>query len=459
MGEYMKARALLLGIAVAFVVAGCGGKQDNGTASASKEAPTVAAASVDGAMCGEHGVLEALCTKCNPALVPVFQAKGDWCAEHGFPESICPICHPERGGRPAVELTSDEPPADGTKVRFKTKETAQLAGLGIAIATESSGTSYIEAIAMLVYDATHEARVNARAPGVVRAVRADVGSKVRAGSPLAVIESAGVGADQSRLKAVASRVQVAEANYKRLSGLRDEGIVAERDVLEARRELDEATAEMEAVRSALGVVESVSEGSGQYTLTSPLAGVVTKRNVAVGRVVTTEEILFEIVESSGMWAEIDISEIDLPLVAVGRPVSITVDGLGDREFKGTLSYVAPEIDRHTRTVKGRVALRNPDGALRANMFGRARIGTAVDREAVMVPRTAVQRARGAHLVFVKLAEDVYEARRIQVLSGDGGWVTVSGRIKAGDEVVTEGSFLLKTETLKESIGAGCCDVE
>lgn len=458
MGERTSARALLLGIAIALVVAACGRNGDGGEASV-KDEPTVASAGVDGAMCVEHGVMEALCTKCNPALVPVFQAKGDWCAEHGFPESICPICHPERGGRPAVELTSDEPPADGTKVRFKTKETAELAGLGIAIAKEQSSAGYVEATALIVYDATHEARVNARAPGVVRAVRADVGAKVRPGSPLAVIESAGVGADQSRLKAAASRVQVAEANYKRLSGLRDEGIVAERDVLAARRELDEAIADLESARASLGVVESVQEGTGQYTLTSPLAGVVTKRNVAVGRVVTTEEVLFEIVESSAMWAELDIPEIDLPLVAVGVLVSVTVDGLDDREFKGTLSYVAPEIDRRTRTAKGRVALRNPDGALRANMFGRARIATTAARNAVMVPRAAVQRARGANLVFVKLAEDVYEARRVQVISGDGDWVTVSGRIESGDEVVTEGSFLLKTETLKESIGAGCCDVE
>jgi len=160
-----------------------------------------------------------------------------------------------------------------------------------------------------------------------------------------------------------------------------------------------------------------------------------------------------------MWAEIDIPERDLPLVAVGSAVVITVDGLPGREFKGTMSYLAPEIDRHTRTVKGRVALRNADGALRANMFGRARIATSAEREAVRVPRVSVQRARDANLVFVKLAEDLYEARRVQVLSGDGDWVTVSGRLKTGDEIVTAGSFLLKTETLKESIGAGCCDVE
>ena len=82
-------------------------------------------ATVGEGMCKEHGVLEALCTKCNPGLAAVFKAKGDWCEEHGFPESICPICHPERGGRPAQEIASDDgAPADGTKVRFKTKDAA-----------------------------------------------------------------------------------------------------------------------------------------------------------------------------------------------------------------------------------------------------------------------------------------------------------------------------------------------
>src|SRR5687768_12853204 len=77
-------------------------------------------------MCAEHGVLEAICTKCHPTLIPVFQAKGDWCEEHGFPESVCPICHPERGGRPKTDVTivDDGAPADGTKVKLKDKALA-----------------------------------------------------------------------------------------------------------------------------------------------------------------------------------------------------------------------------------------------------------------------------------------------------------------------------------------------
>lgn len=421
--------------------------------------PVAKVAAADGAFCNEHGVLEAVCTKCNPALIPVFKAKGDWCEEHGFPESFCPICHPEKGGRPSADVKSDGAPADGTKVTFKTKETARLAGIRVVKASQRSSRANIVVTARIVYDATKVAEVNARSSGVVRTMRADVGAKVRAGSALAIIESAEVGADQSRREAARSRVQVAEASYARLKMLHDEGIAAEKQALAARQELDTAKAEFSAAQSALGMVGSIDGSSSRYTLSAPIAGVITERNATIGRLVDTEKVLFEIVDTSTMWAEVDIPESDVSRVVVGQPISLIVDGLGDREFSGTLSYIAPQIDAHTRTAKGRAALENPDGLLRGNMFARARIAVSGSGMSVVVPRQAVQRAKSAHLVFVRLTEDVFEARRVQVGSGDAELVEVSGRLVPGDELATDGSFFLKTETLKGSIGAGCCEVE
>jgi cobalt-zinc-cadmium efflux system membrane fusion protein len=93
------------------------------------------------------------------------------------------------------------------------------------------------------------------------------------------------------------------------------------------------------------------------------------------------------------------------------------------------------------------------------MFARGRIALAGSGASILLPRIAVQEARGAHIVFVRLAEDLYETRHVRVGSADGDRVEVAGRIAPGDRIVTVGSFLLKTETLKGSIGAGCCEVE
>ena len=109
--------------------------------------------------------------------------------------------------------------------------------------------------------------------------------------------------------------------------------------------------------------------------------------------------------------------------------------------------------------KARVALSNPDGVLRANMFARAEIALAQAKPTVMIPQPAVQRAKGIALVFVQLAPDQYEARRVKLGLTQGELVEVIEGVKPGETVATRGSFLLKTETLKGAIGAGCCDVE
>jgi len=433
------------------VASGCGSKET----SPAKETASKGAAP-EGALC-DHGVLDAICTKHHPKLISIFKSKGDYCEEHGFPMSVCPVHHPERGGRPAANVAADKAPPDGTKVRLKTQDTARLAGIKTVAAEKRPGGARLDALTSITYDATKWAQVNARAAGVVREVKADVGTLVKAGAAIAIIESATVGADRSRLRAAASRASVAEANFKREKELQQQGIAAQKDVLAAQQELDAARAEQAAAGASLGVIGKGAGASG-YVVTAPIAGVVTKRNITIGHMVgSDDQVLFEIVDTSSMRAEIEIPETELRRVRVGQEVVIVTDALPDSEFKGTLDYIAPEVDRETRTTKARAALANPDGALRANMFGRAQIALGGTEETVLVPRMAVQRVAEIDLVFVAVAVGEYEARRVKTGTREGDRVEVTAGLAPGEIVVTEGSFLLKTETLKGSIGAGCCE--
>jgi membrane fusion protein, heavy metal efflux system len=448
-------RTTLAALVVAATMTSCQDAERPASAARKNAAST---SPVEGAMC-EHGVLEAVCTKCNPKLAAVFQAKGDWCAEHGFPESFCPICHPERGGKPAADVAGDGAPADGTKVRFKSKEAAKLAGIEAVPAEARAGGARLEAAATIAYDAARHAEVNARANGVVRRIDVDVGASVEEGAALAVIESAAVGADRSRVRAAASRVKVAEAAYRRTSSLHDSGIAPEKDVQDANQVLDEARAELAAARGALGMVGAGEAGAGAYTVRAPLAGTVIRRGATIGHLVDTEDVLFEIVDTRTMWVEIDVPEDRLSEVAPGQAVTVVLDANPGSEWKGRIDYVAPEVDVRTRTARARAKLDNRGGALRANVYGRALIELGPSRPTVMVPREAVQRAGGASLVFVRLAQDVYEARRVKVGLSEGNFVELASGVKSGEVVATRGSFLLKTETLKGAIGAGCCDVD
>ena len=102
-------------------------------------------------------------------------------------------------------------------------------------------------------------------------------------------------------------------------------------------------------------------------------------------------------------------------------------------------------------------LENREGLLRANMFGEARISSTAGEAGVFVPENAVQRTADVPFVFVRRGEREFETRRVKLGPPSGNWVKVESGIQAGEAVVTTGSFLLKTETSKENIGAGCCE--
>ena len=424
-----------------------------------REAPSAArAAPAADAFCSEHGVAEAVCTKCNPKLVPIFQEKGDWCPEHGFPESFCPRCHPERGGRPALALGSDAPPT-GTKVVLATPEVARLAGIETVEAEEHAGADHLDVLGTVAYDAARHAEVNARVRGIVREILVDVGSRVEQGVALVRIESAEVGAEQARLLATGSRIAVALAAHERIQALFEKGMAAQKDLLAAQLELDTARAEKAAAEAALGIVGVDGASGNLYTLTAPIAGTCVHRATAIGRMVEAGEMLCEIVDTSVLWAELDVPETELARVRNGLEVVVTADSQGERQFRGQIDSIAPAIDRHTRTATVRIRLENPDGALRANLFVRARIALGAKQARVLVPRESVQLVKGTELAFVELAPGRYEVRRVRTDSVYGDLVELRQGVEPGERVVTKGSFLLRTETLKGEIGAGCCAEE
>jgi len=124
-----------------------------------------------------------------------------------------------------------------------------------------------------------------------------------------------------------------------------------------------------------------------------------------------------------------------------------------------VARVGSAVEPASRTVRVRVELPNRDRTLKAGLFVRARIDVTVETEALLVPSEAVQRVAEGSLVFVKRGETVFEPVAVKTGAPQGDLVELISGPEPGAEVVTTGAFLLKTEVMKESIGAGCCDLE
>lgn len=410
----------------------------------------------------EHGVQGDLCPKCNPELATIYQAKGDWCTEHQMPESFCPICHTDRNGRPIDAPSEKKPkpstkaPTDGMRVKLKSEAIVEGAGLISVVAVKAPAKTSLRFPARLAYDATRTADITANAGGVVRSVSIDLGAKVKAGAILATLDSADIGGDRSKLIAAQRRLKAAEDRLARVQKLETEGVLPMRDRVTAELAVDDARAEVSTLATGLGVAGAGSGNGGSYTISSPIDGVVTKRSASIGKLVEPKDPLFQVVDTTVMWAEIDVPEINAGSVLEGGEVVVTLPTVADEAFAGVVASVLPEVNPLTRTVTARVSLKNPRSRLRANMVGEAAVVGKTPEGGVLIPRAAIQTVDRTRFVFVRNAPLVYQVRHVTVPSKDGASALVTAGLEAGEEIVTTGSFLLKTETLRDSIGAGCC---
>lgn len=403
--------------------------------------------------CVEHALPESKCTKCNPALVGQYKAQGDWCNEHGYPESVCPICNPQKPPEGAEQAA-----IEARVVRFRSPEIEKSAGIETARAEAGQASKAIECTARIAFDADTVADVRAIVPGIVRRVRAELGATVKRGAPLFELESTRVGEIQGALQGARDRVKTAEANLARQRELKANEIASVRQVEVAEQELATAQTEARTAEAALRMAgAAASAPSGRYTLSAPIAGSIVRRPAVVGLFATESESLATIADTSVMWALCDVPEADASRVELGQRVMVTVQGENAAPIEGKVAWIAAEVEPRTRTVTARAEVPNPQGRLRANQFALARIETEASRAAALVPRASVQRVGEREVVFVRMAPGVYQPRVVERF-GDGQKVSVAGRVKAGDPVVTTGAVLLRTEIMPGSIGAGCCEV-
>jgi cobalt-zinc-cadmium efflux system membrane fusion protein len=443
-------------------------------------------------MCAAHGVPEALCTRCNPAIIPAFQTTGDWCAPHNVPESQCTICNPglleaedtgeptsstpalaELVERPEVPRNQRSPAVTcqttDLQVQFLSPEIARDAGLAYARVERREVAHTITANAEIAYDGNRYVQLSSRAPGVVTQIQKDLGEAVAAGTVLAIVDSETLGKAKAEHLEARAAVSLWERNHSREERLLEKHIAVERDVLEAEANLAMSRIRVsKAVQSLrnLGLSDAQIEESGEtgdtssrLPLASPFSGVVVERSAVAGQVVDTTEPLFAVADTDGMWAMLDVYESDVPHVRAGQSVVFEAEGLPGRRHGGRVTWISSHVDRRTRTLKVRAEVGNPNGLLRAGMFGKAIISIREAGPALLVPKEAVQWEGCCNVVFVRKSDVLFEPRKVQLgYEMDGVYVVEAG-LTGDEEVVTTGSFLLKTEILKGSIGAGCCEVE
>jgi membrane fusion protein, heavy metal efflux system len=185
---------------------------------------------------------------------------------------------------------------------------------------------------------------------------------------------------------------------------------------------------------------------------APIAGVITGRTANLGQVVSMGQELFVVTDLSQVWVIGDLHEQDFQTVQVGSEAALTTPAYPSLTLHGRVSYIDPRVDPQTRTAKVRVEVPNAEGRLRLGMYVTLAFTTPGRERIVMVPRAAIQTIGERHVVFVPAPDEEgkFLARTVEVGSLHGDRVTIRSGIQPGEVVVTEGSFFLRAEMLRNA---------
>ena len=361
------------------------------------------------------------------------------CSMHPFiireKPGVCPICGMELIKKIDDSSNSTQP----TRVDHLSLSPTQriMANVATVEATMETLNKEINAVGIVQYDQSRQARVTAWAAGRIdRLYVTSVGAIVSKSNPVAEVYSPDlIAAQQEYLLALKSRNQLNNSPFTSISQ-NGEGLVAaakERMLL------------LGVKANQIAALERNGKPTIRLPIYSPYSGVVIEKMVQQGQYVNAGEVLFNIADLSSIWVEVEIYENEFPYVHVGEQIEIRSQSFPQNSFNGRISFIYPFLDPKTRTLKARVEIANPDIKLKPDMFVNAIIKQPLD-SSIVVPVTAVMDTGKRQVVWVESSPGRFESREVRVGQRSNDKIQILSGLNPGDKVAVSGGYLIDSES-------------
>lgn len=382
--------------------------------------------------------------------------------EHDVPAYECASCRYEVGVvKVPPSLVKEDPHGENGLVR-----TRLVGKMGV-----TDGLTVTGEVQLNENTAVH---VSPPIPGIIESVKVDMGARVSEGDVLFNINSVELGkalSDYERSRALAA---LAGKNVDREKSLFQSRISSEQEMIDAQMAYEQHKAERDAARQVLDVLgltdeimASIDRGepgvrAGTLPVRAPLEGTIIEKHAVVGELVEPGSDVMLLADLTTVWVWADIYEQDLPRLIQARkrgpiPVTVFVRAFPAQPFEGKIDYVGATMEERTRTVKVRATVANTDRLLRPGMFCEIRMGIEAGEEALAIPKTALLSDEGRDFVFSHWKGDYFVLRPVKKGREFSERVEIIEGLAPGERIVAEGAFLLKSDILREKMGAGCAD--
>jgi multidrug efflux pump subunit AcrA (membrane-fusion protein) len=203
----------------------------------------------------------------------------------------------------------------------------------------------------------------------------------------------------------------------------------------------------------LGLVQTPELLGKPLELKAPIDGVIVDRKSTPGELVGKDKEIYTISDPTDLWVIAEVKERDIGAMKVGQDASFSVLAYPGETFRGKVVRLGNQVEAESRTLEVRIEVSNADGRLKPGMFADVEIVTTILDDIIVIPDTALQTEEDNQIVFVALDGNKFQKRVLKLGLEQRGRVEVLQGLKVGERVVTDGSFILKSEMLKGEMEA------
>jgi RND family efflux transporter MFP subunit len=344
-----------------------------------------------------------------------------------------------------------EPPV-AAAAQLSPDEQAKI-GLQTAEVRRESLTEEIAAIGRVEEPETAIATISTRFGGRIERLYVKfAGQPVQQGEPVAIIQITGqpagkddpVGSIYSRdVIAAAEEYRFALQNRERAhSGSRADAMAQADALVEASRvRLERFGLTSEQVNGLL----TSPEQPIRVTVTANASGIVRMRKVVEGQFVNAGDALIDLTDLSSVWVKADVFDADLARIRPGLSGTITSDAIPGLRLTGRVDFIDPHSNPETRTTPVRIQVPNPGTRLKPGMIVQTAFRISLGN-VLTVPREAVLDSGTEKIVYVVRDNGIFEQQKVEVGTPLNDRYPVSRGLKSGDKVVTNGAFLVDSQT-------------
>lgn len=299
----------------------------------------------------------------------------------------------------------------------------------IAVETARTGTiaSYYTATATL--EAEKQARILARANGVIRSLQCEEGDFVREGQALLKIEDETY---KLLLAQAEANKQKFQDQFDRMKGLSDQQLVSMEEFERVRNDLRAAEAAEELARLNLSYT----------TVRAPFTGRITSRIVDIGQNVNQATELFVIADFKPLLAVVHVPSKEFKLLKRDQAVTLILDS-NETRLSGRIKLVSPVIDPTSGTIKVTIEIPEYPEGTRPGDFAEVSIVTERRYDRTLVPKISVFADRGDQIIYVAVVDSTAERRVVEVGFQDGESAEIMSGVENGERVIVKGQRSLK----------------